>query len=354
MDSTSDSGGAMSAAVVVLAVLAALFAMREAQAIVVPTLMAFFLALVAESPVRWLAKKGLPRLPASLLVVAAIATVLVVIGVLIGTSVPELAERAPEYQQRLRSEIDALLARADNLPFGADVAGIINKTSPDASLSLASAVLSGVTDLFSNAFLIMLLMILMLLEIPIFLTKIDLLGGSHGTWLSIAKSVRGYLGIKTLTSLTTGVLVAIMLSAMGIDFAVLWGLLAFLLNYVPNIGSVLAAVPAILLALIVDGLTAALLVTVGYLLINGIIGNVVEPRIMGQGLGLSTLVVFLSLILWGWLLGPVGMLLSIPITTTLKIVLETKESTRPLALLLGSGKAPAPSGGSDVSGSLTT
>jgi predicted PurR-regulated permease PerM len=341
MDKAAENRGAMKTALVTLAVLASLFAMREAQAIVVPTLMAFFLALVAESPVRWLDKKGLPRIPAILLVVAAIALALLVIGVLIGTSVQQLSERAPEYQQRFTAQVEALLAGAENLPLGIDVAGIVNKISPDTSLSLASTILSSVTDLFSNAFLIMLMMILMLLEIPSFVTKIDHMGGSQGTWLSIAKSVRGYLGIKTLTSLATGVLVAIMLTVMGVDFAILWGLLAFLLNYIPNIGSILAAVPAVLLALLLDGLTAALLVTVGYVLINGIIGNVVEPRIMGQGLGLSTVVVFLSLILWGWLLGAVGMLLSIPITTTLKIVLETNESTRPLALLLSSGTARA-------------
>lgn len=344
MDKSTHNSGAMTSAAVTLAVLASLFAMREAQAIVVPTLMAFFLAIVAESPVSWLDKKGLPRIPAILLVVAAITLALMVIGLLIGTSVQQLSERAPEYQERLRAQVDSLLAGTANLPFGIDLAGIVNKISPDASLSLASAVLSGVTDLFSNAFLIVLVMILMLLEVPSFVTKIDLLGGSQGTWLSIAKSVRGYLGIKTLTSLATGVLVAIMLTAMGVDFAILWGLLAFLLNYIPNIGSFLAAIPAVLLALLTDGLTAALVVTVGYVLINGIIGNVVEPRIMGEGLGLSTVVVFLSLILWGWLLGAVGMLLSVPITTTLKIVLETNESTRPLALILSSGKAQVVAG----------
>ena len=97
--------------------------------------------------------------------------------------------------------------------------------------------------------------------------------------------------------------------------------------------------PAVLLALLLNGLTSALLVAAGYVLINMIIGNVVEPRIMGEGLGLSTLVVFLSLVLWGWLLGPVGMLLSVPLTTTLKILLESREATRPIALLLGSGGA---------------
>ena len=175
------------------------------------------------------------------------------------------------------------------------------------------------------------------------------LGGSLETWTSIADSVRGYLAIKTLTSLSTGILVSLMLAVLGVDFAILWGLLAFLLNYVPNIGSILAAVPAVLLALLLGGLPSALLVTAGYVLINVIIGNVVEPRLMGEGLGLSTLVVFLSLVLWGWLLGPVGMLLSIPLTTTLKIVLEGREATRPLALLLGSSPpaAAVPSSGDE-------
>ncbi len=321
----------------VLTVIVVLFAMREAQAIVVPTLMAFFLALVAESPVAWLKKKGLSRVPAILLVVTGIVVALFVVGLLLGTSVQDLSARLPEYQLKLSDQIDALLAGAGSSGVGADAAGILDKLSPDAALGLATGLLTSVGDLFSNAFLILFIMIFMLLEIPSFVGKLETLGSQQGTWTSIAESVRGYLAIKTLTSLATGILVALMLAVLGIDFAVLWGLLAFLLNYVPNIGSILAAVPAVLLALLLKGFGPALLVAAGYVLINMIIGNVIEPRIMGEGLGLSPLVVFLSLILWGWLLGPVGMLLSVPLTTTLKIVLETSEATRPIALLLGSG-----------------
>jgi len=347
MEKSTANSGAMTTAVVTLAVLAVLFAMREAQAIVVPTLMAFFLAVVAESPVAWLEKKGLSRVPAILLVVAGMAVALFVIGILLGTSVQDLGERAPEYQQRIRDQVDSLLAETEGTDIGTDLAGILNKISPDTSLSLASALLSGVSDLFSKAFLILFMMIFMLLEVPTFVAKLTTLGGSKGTWVSIADSVRGYLGIKTLTSLATGVLVAIMLAILGVDFAVLWGLLAFLLNFVPNIGSILAAVPAVLLALLVNGLTSAIVVAVGYALINTVIGNVIEPRIMGQGLGLSTLVVFLSLILWGWLLGPVGMLLSVPLTTTLKIALETREETYSLAFLLGDGSPVLETTGGD-------
>ncbi len=150
--------------------------------------------------------------------------------------------------------------------------------------------------------------------------------------------------IKTLVSLATGIAIAIWLGVLGVDYAMLWGLLAFLLNYVPNIGSIIAAIPAVLLALVQLGVGSALLAALGFLVVNAAIGNVIEPRFMGRGLGLSTLVVFLSLVFWGWVLGPVGMLLSVPLTMTVKIALESNEDTRWIAILLGpqpSAKSPS-------------
>ena len=132
-------------------------------------------------------------------------------------------------------------------------------------------------------------------------------------------SVNHYLAIKTLVSIGTGVLVSLMLWMFGLDFFLLWGVLAFLLNYIPNIGSIIAAVPAMSLAILQLGPGAAGAIGLGYLFINTLMGNVVEPRYLGKGLGLSTLVVFLSLIFWGWLLGTVGMLLSVPLTMIIKI-----------------------------------
>jgi AI-2 transport protein TqsA len=121
---------------------------------------------------------------------------------------------------------------------------------------------------------------------------------------------------------------------LGVDFPVLWGFLAFLLNDVPNVGSIIAAVPAVLLALIQLGIGRAVIVTAGYMVL-GILGNVIETRLMGLRLGLSTLVVFLSLVLWGSLLGPVGMVLCIPLTMTVKFACENNKSTRWIAVLLG-------------------
>ncbi len=123
------------------------------------------------------------------------------------------------------------------------------------------------------------------------------------------------------------------------DFPVLWGFLAFLLHYVPNLGQIMAAIPAVLLALIQLGMGPAALAAAGYLVVGFTLGNVVEPRLMGRKLGLSTLVVFLSLIFWGSLLGPIGVVLCIPFTMTLKFAFESSKSTRWIAILLESEKS---------------
>ncbi len=135
--------------------------------------------------------------------------------------------------------------------------------------------------------------------------------------------------------MVTGLLVWIGVTLVGLDFAVLWGFVAFMFNFVPTIGSIIAAVPAVVLALIQLGPGPALVLTGIYMAINIVIGNFVEPTVMGRSVGLSALAVFLSLVFWGWLLGPVGMLLSVPLTMTLRSALSRGESTRWLAILLG-------------------
>jgi predicted PurR-regulated permease PerM len=152
---------------------------------------------------------------------------------------------------------------------------------------------------------------------------------------SFMRQVNTYLVIKTTISLFTGLLVGIWLWILGVDFAPLWGLIAALMNFIPNVGSILAAVPAVLLAVVQLGVPDAVLVAAGYIAVNLLMGNVLEPRFMGNGLGLSPLVVFLSLMIWGWLFGPAGMFLSIPLTMIAKIALEQNPSTRWVAIMLG-------------------
>ena len=159
-----------------------------------------------------------------------------------------------------------------------------------------------------------------------------------------ARKLNRYVAIKTMISLGTGLLVWGWTSIWGVEFAFLWGVLAFVLNYIPNIGSILAAVPAVIIVMLFRGLAEAGLVALGYLAINVGLGSILEPRFMGRGLGLSPLVVFLSLVFWAWVLGPIGMLLAVPLTMTLKIALQSSVRTRWAAILLGQ-EAPPPANG---------
>ena len=199
--------------------------------------------------------------------------------------------------------------------------------------------LAGIGALLTNLFLVVFIVIFILLESAGFSNKVHVALPNAEKSLRDAqgfmKQVNQYLMIKTTISFITGVLVTLWLWWLDVDFPVLWGLIAMLMNYIPNVGSLIAAVPAVMLALVQLGVGDAVLVILGYVVINVIMGNLIEPRFMGRGLGLSPLVVFLSLILWGWLFGPVGMFLSIPLTMIVKIALEQHPTTRWIAILLG-------------------
>jgi predicted PurR-regulated permease PerM len=210
--------------------------------------------------------------------------------------------------------------------------------------------LSGLGSALSNIFLILLIVTFILLEAPSFPSKLSAAfggrpRGSH-SFTKFTEDIYRYVVVKTGVSASTGILTGVWLAILGVDYPVLWGFLSFLLNYVPNLGVVIAAVPPVLLALVQYGVGRALLVAVGYLAVNIVVGTILEPRIVGRGVGLSTLVVFLSLILWGSIFGLVGMVLCVPITMTLKFALETNEQTRWLAVLLGR----EPSGGRQEGG----
>jgi AI-2 transport protein TqsA len=192
---------------------------------------------------------------------------------------------------------------------------------------------------------ILLIVTFILLEASSFPVKLRAILGDpqkdFHPFMGFVYDINRYMVIKTAISLAVGVLIGLWLSILGVDFPILWGFLAFLLHYVPNVGALIAAVPAVFLTLIQLGIGRAALAAAGYLAVDFILGNVVEPRLMGRRLGLSTLVVFLSLIFWGGLLGLIGVVLCIPLTMTLKFACENNKSTRWIAVLLGPEMSPA-------------
>ena len=313
--------------------------LKAAEQIVVPFLLALFIAIIAATPVFWLEKHKVPAGIAIVVVMASIVFALLGLGALVGQSAGEFTAKVPFYQERLAALLAEVIARLQG--WGLEISDdlLVSYFDPGTALTMAGNTLRGLGGVLSNGFLILLTVIFMLAEASSFPLKLrDVLSNpdrDFDYFSRFASNMNRYIGIKTTISIVTGVIVSVFLTVLGVDFPVLWGMLAFLLNYVPTIGSLIAAVPAILLALIQLGPGTALMAALLYFLTNIGMGNGIEPRFMGRGLGLSTLVVFLSLVFWGWMLGPVGMLLSVPLTMTAKIALEANPSSEWLAHLLG-------------------
>ncbi len=313
---------------------------RSASSIFVPFLLAAFISLLCAPALFWLQEHGLPTAIALVVVLLGLFGIGAVLGSLIGTSINEFTLRLPVYQARFAE----LLAQVtDTLSgFGIDLGATpkeANPFNPAAALGIVGNLAGNLGSLLNNAFMLFLTICFILLEASSFPHKIrEALGHTpeiDARMDEIGDSIRRYLGIKTLTSMLTGFLAYALLIVLGIEFAPLWALLTFLLNFVPAIGSVIAAVPPVALALVDHSPHTAIIATVGYLAINISIGNFLEPRVMGQGVGLSPLVVLMSLIFWGWVLGPVGMVLAVPLTVILRILLGGQPNTQWLAVLLG-------------------
>jgi predicted PurR-regulated permease PerM len=223
---------------------------------------------------------------------------------------------------------------------GESVKELNDLVNPGWAMGLAASLLNALRDVLTNTFLILFTMVFILLEASSIGTKVKAAFGRRGTSLEGARKFLNdlgrYLGIKTGVSMVTGLLASTLTWAIGLDFPLLWGMLAFLLNYIPTIGSIIAAVPAVLMALLQLGPAEALSTGIGFLIINIVFGNILEPRLMGYGVGISPLVVFIGLVFWGWVFGPVGMLLAVPLTMTLKMALESDERSRWIAVLIGS------------------
>jgi AI-2 transport protein TqsA len=313
--------------------------MKAAESIVVPFLLAMFITIIAIPPFLWLQQKRVPRVLALIIMILIFLTFIFLIGLLIGSSITDFTANLPFYEQKLQNQTQSLISWLVEKKYIEPNFQISNAFKPAVILDIAGNVLNQLSNLFTNGFLILLTVIFMMLEVSSLPKKINEMFENPEASLArikaVTQNINKYITLKTIMNLCNGLLVTIFLFFMGVDYYLLWGLLAFILNYIPTIGSFFALLPPALLALVQFGFVEAIVVVVGFIIINTLVGNIIEPRFMGKGLGLSTLVVFLSLIFWGWVLGPIGMLLSVPLTITIKIALDSSEETRWLSILLG-------------------
>jgi len=314
-----------------------------AQSVVVLFLVSVFLASLGIPPLLWLKEKHIPSLVAVLIVMAGMVFITILIGAQIGSSFSNFLDQLPLFQSSIREQVLGLSAYLRSKGFSGTQKLLLDYVKPEVLLKLTANLLSGLSSVLSDLALVLLTVTFIMLEVSSFPIKLRAVLGDpkqkFPKFMEFVNDMRRYMVIKTLISLATGVLIAFWLYILDVDYPILWGFIAFLLNYIPNIGSIVAAIPALILGFIQYGIGSAVLVMVGYIVVNFIIGNVIEPRLMGRKFGLSTLVVFLSLIFWGALLGLVGAILSVPLTMTLKFAFENNESTKWIAVLLKSEKS---------------
>ena len=322
--------------------------LRAAAGLITPLLVAVFLALVCLPLLNWLQSRKVPKPLAVLATLAAAGLVLLVLIWVVGESIRDLTREVPKYKVRLGEMTDGIVATLGS--WGIDVSTQLeNLLNPARALDIVTRTLGTLAAVLSNSVLVFLTIMFILMEAAGFPDKLEAaFGPRHASerFERIRRQMQHYLGIKSLVSLTTGTVVGAALWIIGVDFPVLWGVLAFMLNYIPNLGSILAAIPPVLLATVQLGLGHAVAVAIVFVVVNVVMGNLIEPHLLGRQLGLSTLVVFLSLVFWGWVWGPVGMLLSVPLTVIVKILLENTEDFRWVAVLLGGGQEVAPAKGS--------
>lgn len=315
--------------------------MKLAADLVVPLLLAVFVAAVCDAPVRWLSRHGIGQHFGVPIVILTVCVLFSSLAALLVSRFTAFSDEMPKLEESLGESYQSFLEWLTSHGLSFAPANISDLIDPASMTQWVPNLLTGLSGLLSSGVIIILTATFLLYEALSLRDKlVSTLRSPHVSlrrFTLFSLTLRRYLAVKTLISLITGALVGVSCLVLGVEYAFLWATLAFCLNYIPNIGSALAAIPAVMLTLIMPegGPVTALLLGGCYLAINFILGNMIEPRVMGRTLGLSTLAAFLSLVVWGWVFGPVGMLLSVPITMTLKIAFDSHPSTRWVSRLLG-------------------
>lgn len=318
----------------------------------IPVALAFFLAAVSFPITNWLREHKVPRFFSvliSVLVVFAFVSGVMVVGFLLINDLAE-GDRLEQYGRNLYEAALSGGAQLEQLKFEGAQEEIKKFLSAeqigDFFKENITSLLGGVLETLKSSFIVMILLVFMLSEARMFGRRFESIVEAQGPnlqrMLSATRDIQKYLGIKTLISIATGVLAGLLCWAAEVDFPLLWGIVAFALNYIPAIGSIIAGIPPVILALLSHDIKHAIVIAMGYLVINGFLGNFLEPALLGRRFGLSTVVVVISVLFWGFIWGPVGMLLAVPLTMLIKVALDNSRELRWLGVAISQGKNQSP------------
>lgn len=321
--------------------------LKLVEPLLVPLLLAACLAAASAPLALWLRGRGAPVWVGATATLLLDVLVVAAVMALLGASVNEFQARLPQYTAKLVSTSAALSAWLHTKGLEVSPTSLYRIADPASLVGVVGSTLTSLAAMFSELVLVLLVVFFVLLELSTFREKLRvILSDADESLVRVMQSVREvqrYLLIKTVLSVLTGALSGVLLAALAVDFTIILALFAFFLNYIPNLGMLISLVPAAIIALVERGPGTALAVIVGYAVIHLVIGSIVEPRVLGRTMGLSPLVVLLSMIFWGWLWGPTGALLSVPLTMILKLTLSKNRQLRWIAVLLG--PAPSETGG---------
>ncbi len=323
----------------------------QLKSVLLPFLFALFLSYIFKPMVFFLKRKHVPSPLALLLVFVIISGLFFGLFTIVYSSVESFVSEAPKYQDKLALllresalVLDQLASRFGIKPDAVNLSDLIDVS---AITSIITSSAGSFIEGMGNTFLVLLLMFFILAGSGDLIAKVRYAmdekksAALSSMMESIDIRVRQYLIAKTLISLLAGVLTTVILLLFGVDFALLWGFLAFLLNFIPNIGSILSVVLPFTISLLQYGdLTTSILILVLLVAMHMVVGNVIEPKVMQFSLDLSPLLVLAGLIFWGWMWGVWGMILAVPMMSIMKIVFENVETLRPIGILM-SGKLPA-------------
>ena len=330
----------MAAAVIVVA------GLHNISELIGPAFLALVLTICAHPLRHWLVGHHVPRWLATTAVIVTVYLVLLGLVLSLIVSIARLVELLPQYQQDLQNLVSDVTAWLTT--FGVDekqITAITKAIDPSQAIAVVTDVFSGLVSVLSDLFFIVTLLLFLAVDGVAFPVKLRSAEGAHGEFAramaAFAVGTRRYLVVSTVFGLIVALLDVGLLYLLGIPLPWLWGMLAFITNYIPNIGFVIGLVPPVLLGLLENGWSGALAVIVGYCVLNVIIQSVIQPRFVGQAVGLSTSLTFLSLVFWAWVFGALGALLAIPLSLFAKAVLVDADPRNRWLLPLISGGSGA-------------
>lgn len=321
------------------AVVVIMAGLKAISQIITPFMLAAFLMIICLPPLTWMQRKGVPNFISILLLFCTVGFSFFLLFLALKEAAESLVHQAPAYQAKFAAQLVQLQVFAQEHGVPAEmIPTAIPLPNVSTITGLAKEIATALTQFTAYTFFVLLVFMFLLLEERSMQARIAAAFPKNKRLRvrtrHFLRSVNHYLAIKTISSLATGIFIGIGLSIIGVDFALLWAILAGVLNFIPTIGSIVAAIPGILVALLGLSVGDAFLTFILYVVVNTVIGSIIEPRFLGQTLGLSPVIVLVSLMLWGWALGPVGMLLSILLTMIVKLALESSPQTRWLGIML--------------------